>query len=474
MQAFLILVASALAVAVAAALAKLAATRVELATTRRELELSTASSREVLAERDAAHRRQLEDLERATAEKVRLVIANRTDFAKEMEAVSARALQGATDQITRLGTEARRTEQAAAQGDAKLRSEELRRVVAPIAEHLKNVETQVSQLQLDRKRTQGTMRELFETVTREVDKLRLETGTLVSALKRPQVRGAWGEMQLRNIVKAAGMTEHVDFHEQATIDGGDDGRFRPDLTVHLPTDRDIVVDSKVPLDAYLAAIEAADESERDAALDRHARQLRSHLDTLGTKAYQRRLERSADFVVCFLPNEACYVAALDRDPGLLQHGADRHVLIATPTTLLALLHATFYGWQQAAIERSAEEVAAAAKELYKRCGTFADHFAKVGRQLDSATTAYNHAVGSFEGRVLPQLRRIEQIDVASAKTIDSPPMIDTSARRMSAPELAPPAVELAAGSELDDLETAVAATDACRSTADALTPKEAS
>lgn len=356
---------------------ELATARAGLAARDRELDLCAAAAEARLA-----------DLQRATTEKIDLLTANRADFVREMEAISAKALHGATEQVTRLAAEARSAERAAATGDARVRSEELKRVVAPIAEHLKNVETQVAQLQLDRKSTQGTVRELFETVTREVDRLRLETTTLVSALKRPQVRGAWGEMQLRNVVKSARMTEHVDFHDQVTVDGGDDGRFRPDMTVHLPTDRDIVVDAKVPLDAYLAATEARTDEEHEAQLDRHAQQVRAHLDTLGTKAYQRRLERSADFVVCFLPNEACYVAALDRDPSLLQHGADRHVLIATPTTLLALLHATYYGWQQAAIERSAASVAAAAKELHKRCGTFVEHFAKVGRQLDSATVAY--------------------------------------------------------------------------------------
>ncbi len=318
---------------------------------------------------------------------------------------------------------------------AAARRAELAGAVAPIADQLVRMERQVEQLRLEREGAQGSVRELFATMSRDLDKLRLETSTLVSALKRPQVRGAWGEMQLRNVVKAAGMTEHVDFHQQAVLDGGDDGRFRPDLTVHLPTDRDIVVDAKVPLEAYLAAMEARDDTARDAELDRHARQLRAHIDALGTKAYQRRLARSADFVVCFVPNEACYVAALDRDPGLLQHGADRHVLVATPTTLLALLHATHYGWQQAAVERTAEEVAAAARELHRRCGTFAEHFARMGRQLDSAVGAYNAAVGSFEGRVLPQLRRIEALDAAGGEPVDAPVAVDTAPRRMREPAL---------------------------------------
>jgi DNA recombination protein RmuC len=234
------------------------------------------------------------------------------------------------------------------------------------------------------------------------------------------------------------MTDHVDFHDQRTLDGGEDGRLRPDMTVHLPTGRDVVVDSKVPLDAYLASLEARDDDERERELDRHATQLRTHLDKLGAKAYHAKLERSAEFVVCFIPNEACYVAALDRDPRLLEHGAEKGVLIATPTTLLALLHATHYGWRQAEIEQSALEIAAAGKELHKRCARFLDSFSKLGRQLDSATGAYNEAVGSLEARVLPQLRRFEQFQAWSDRELQSPKSLEASPRTLLAAELAPP------------------------------------
>jgi len=262
----------------------------------------------------------------------------------------------------------------------------------------------------------------------------METGALVSALKRPQVRGSWGEIQLKNVVRMAGMTDHVDFHAQVTIRDGDDGTLRPDMTVHLPTGRDIVVDSKVPLDAYLAALEAGGDDARDGHLDRHAAQLRSHLDKLAAKAYHAKLERSAEFVVCFVPNEACYVAALDRDPRLLEHGAGKGVLIATPTTLLALLHATHYGWRQAEVEQSALEIAAAGRELHKRCATFLESFSKLGRQLKSATNAYNDSVGSLEGRVLPQLRRFEGYGAASEKALETPAAIDGVPRVVAVPD----------------------------------------
>jgi DNA recombination protein RmuC len=322
------------------------------------------------------------------------VTGDREDFRREMHAISSEALTGAT---------------------------------APIAHHLERVSDQVAHLERERSATHATVRQLFETTTEQLAQLRSETGALVGALKRPQVRGAWGEMQLRNVVRVAGMTDHVDFHEQVTVDGG-----RPDMTVHLPTGRDIVVDAKVPLDAYLTALDAASDDERDVHLDRHAAQLRTHLDKLATKAYHAKLERSADFVVCFVPNEACYVAALDRDPRLLEHGAGKGVLIATPTTLLALLHATHYGWRQAEVEQSALEIAAAGRELHKRCATFLQSFAKAGRQLDSATTAYNDAVGSLEGRLLPQLRRLEELGAESEKELAEPRAIDTGARRLTA------------------------------------------
>jgi DNA recombination protein RmuC len=356
-----------------------------------------------------AERRLREHAERAADEKVALVAGNREELRREMQAISGEVLKGTTAEAAQ--------------------------AVAPIARHLEKVQAQVEHLDRERQATHATVRQLFETTADQLAKLRMETGALVSALKRPQVRGSWGEIQLKNVVRIAGMTDHVDFHAQASVDGGDEGVLRPDMIVHLPTGRDIVVDSKVPLDAYLTALEAPGDDERDAHLDRHAAQLRAHRDKLATKAYHAKLERSAEFVVCFVPNEACYVAALDRDPRLLEHGAGKGVLIATPTTLLALLHATHYGWRQAEVEQSALEIAAAGRELHKRCATFLESFSKVGRQLDSATNAYNDSVGSLEGRVLPQLRRLEQHGAASEKELGAPRAIDTAARAISAPEL---------------------------------------
>jgi DNA recombination protein RmuC len=395
--------------------------------------------RRVAAERDHGRER-LADLQRATEEKIALVSGNREQLAEQMKAISADILRTTSKDLREVTA-----------AELGRRTEEIKRVVDPIAKHLEKVHTQVEHLERERKATMGTVGQMFRTVTENVERLRTETGTLVDALKRPQVRGAWGEMQLRNVVQAANMTPHVDFHDQVTYRDADGTRLRPDMTVHLPAGRNVVVDSKVPLDAYLAALELPDGA-RDVELDRHARQLKTHLDTLASKSYHAQLEASPEFVVCFIPNEAIYCAALDRDPSLLEHGAGKGVLIATPTTLLALLHAVHFGWREERIAESAREIAEAARELHKRVGTFLEPFALVGRQLNSATNAYNKAVGSLESRVLPQLRRIEEAGASSEKGLTGPTPLDTPARLVTAHELVadagndedPPAASLAA------------------------------
>ena len=320
-------------------------------------------------------------------------------------------------------------------GELGRRTEEITRSLDPIAQNLQRVSDEVAQLERDRHSTHGQVRQMFESMTAEVGRLRDETGTLVSALKRPQVRGAWGEMQLRNCVAAAGMTEHVDFDSQATVTDSDGTRQRPDLVVHLPADRDVVVDAKVPMDAYLRALDTTDEAQQHELLQRHGRQARRHIDSLASKAYHAQFESSPEFVVMFIPNEAVYCAALEADPALLAHGAAKGVLIATPTTLIALLHATYYGWRQERIAESAREIAAAGRELHQRIGAFLEPYAKLGRQLNSAVGAYNQGAGSLEARVLPQLRRIEQAGAASERQIAGVAALDTPAKLITAPEL---------------------------------------
>jgi DNA recombination protein RmuC len=385
-------------------------------------------------ERDSSHERQLADLRAATEEKIALVAGNRAQLAEQMKAISADTLRQVSEQVEKLATAQREADRANAAGELGRRTEEIKRSLDPIADGLKRVTDEVSRLERDRRTTHGQMRQMFESMSAEVGRLRDQTGTLVSALKRPQVRGAWGEMQLRNCVAAANMTEHVDFVSQLTVNGADGGRLRPDLVVHLPADRDLVVDAKVPMDAYLRALETTDEAEQQELLRQHGRQTRQHIDALASKGYHAQFEESPEFVVMFVPNEGVYCAALEAEPTLLEHGAARGVLIATPTTLIALLHATYYGWRQEKIAESAREIAAAGRELHKRIATFLEPYAKLGRQLDSAVNAYNQGAGSLDARVLPQLRRLEEAGAGSEKPLPPLEGLDTPAKLIVAAE----------------------------------------
>ena len=401
----------------------------------RAAQMALEHAERLAGERESAHERRLAELRAATEEKIALVAGNREQLAEQMKAISTDTLRQVSDQVEKLATAQREADRAAAAGELGKRTEEIKRSLDPIAQNLRRVSDEVVRLEQDRRTTQGQMRQMFETMGAELSRLRGETGTLVSALKRPQVRGAWGEMQLRNCVAAANMTEHVDFVSQLSVNGPDGARLRPDLVVHLPAERDVVVDAKVPMDAYLRSLEASDETEQQELLRRHGLQARQHIDALASKSYHAQFESSPEFVVMFIPNEGVYCAALEAEPTLLEHGAARGVLIATPTTLIALLHATYYGWRQEKIAESAREIAAAGRELHKRIATFLEPYAKLGRQLNSAVNAYNQGVGSLDARVLPQLRRLEEAGAGSEKALPRPEGLDTPAKLIAAPEL---------------------------------------
>jgi DNA recombination protein RmuC len=404
---------------------------------RAAVEAARAAGMELrLAEaRESAHARQLAEARAAMEEKLALVAGSREQFAEQMKAISAETTRHVSEGLERFAAAQREADRAVAAGELGRRTEEIKRSLDPIAQGLKRVSDEVVRLEQDRRTTHGQVRQMFESMTAEVARLRGETGTLVSALKRPQVRGSWGEMQLRNCVTAANMTEHVDFVSQVSVTGADGGRLRPDLVVHLPAERDVVVDAKVPMDAYLRALETPDEDEQRELLRRHGRQARRHIDALAAKSYHAQFDASPEFVVMFIPNEGIYCAALEAEPALLEHGIAKGVLIATPTTLIALLHATYYGWRQEKIAESAREIAAAGRELHKRIATFLEPYAKLGRTLNSAVNAYNQGAGSLDARVLPQLRRLEEAGAGSEKPVPRPAGLDTPAKLLVAPEL---------------------------------------
>jgi DNA recombination protein RmuC len=374
--------------------------------------------------------------------------ADRERMRDELKSISVDVLEQTGESLARRLEDQRRVEQERATGEMAKRNEELKGLVTPFQDKLGRMESEIGRLERERREAQGELAQMVRDLGDGVRTLRQETGNLVSALKRPSTRGAWGEIQLRNAVEMAGMVSHCDFLEQATLKSAD-GNLRPDMLVRLPGGKIVVVDSKVPLDAYLAALEATTDGDRDEHIARHARQTREHIAKLAAKSYQAQLEATPEFVVMFVPSDGIYQAALAGDPALIEYGVAHQVLMATPTTLIGLLWAVHYGWRQELIAQSAREIAEAARELHSRVARFVEPLAKVGRQLDSAVGAYNEAVGSFDHRVVPQLRRIEQAGASSGRSADAPQALDASSRAptpLAQPDVEdPPALATAPG-----------------------------
>ena len=300
-----------------------------------------------------------------------------------------------------------------------------------VREGLERLADQLRDLDHDRATWQGEFNAQVQGMRMTTESLRRETSSLSSALRKPQVRGRWGEMHLRRAVELAGMVDRCDFTEQLRLD---QGAQRPDLVVHLSGGRHIVVDAKVPLDAFLDATAAEDDDVRATHLARHARQLRSHVNGLADKAYWKALPETPDFVVMFVPAEAFLSAALDAETDLLDYAAQRRVVLATPTTLIALLRTVAHGWSHETLASQVAEVQRLGRELHDRLGTMGDHLSQVGRGLTAAVRAYNQAVGSLEGRVLVTARRFEALGVADS-ALPEVPQVELSARALSAPEM---------------------------------------
>ena len=319
--------------------------------------------------------------------------------------------------------------------DLEQRKQAVEHLVAPIKESLSKVDGKLQELEVARTRAYSDLSTQVRVLAEGQKDLRSETGNLVSALRdRPNVRGRWGEIQLRRVVEMAGMLEHCDFETQHHVTT-DDGRLRPDLVVKLPGSKTVVVDAKCAGQAYLESLQCDNEEERLAKLRDHARQMRDHITKLSAKSYWAQFDETPEFVVLFIPGETFLSAALEQDPGLIEDGVNQQVILATPTTLIALLRAVAYGWRQETIAESAKAISDLGRELYSRLATLTDHFAKVGRGLETAVKSYNEAVGSLETRVLPSARKFKEHGISPAGELAPLNVVDRGVRPVSAPEL---------------------------------------
>lgn len=376
-------------------------------------------------------RKQMIEQQRAAEEKLGLVNEAREKLSDVFKALCSDALKSNNQSFLDLAQQAMATFAEGARGDLEQRKKAVEELIRPMRESLASFDLHVKGLEKERVTAYTELKTQIESLSSGQNALQQQTQNLVRALRRPEVRGRWGEIQLRRTVELAGMVDHCDFAEQQSTDV-DGGRLRPDMIIHLPNHRDIVVDSKAPLDAYLQAVEATDEAARAAHLENHAKQIREHLKKLSAKAYADQFESAPDFVVLFLPGEAFFSAALDRDPGLIEQGIAQNVIISTPTTLIALLKAVAYGWKQELIAERAQEISNLGAELYDRLCTMSEHFAKVGARLGGAVDSYNKAVASLESRVLVSARKFREHGIAAPKEMETLEQVERIPRMLVA------------------------------------------
>jgi DNA recombination protein RmuC len=358
----------------------------------------------------------------------------RQKLADTFNALAAEALKSNNQAFVTLAKSTFQTIQAQAQGDLETRQKAIEGLVDPLREALGRYEKQIQEMERVRQSAYGGLEQHLKMLASEAEKLQQQTGSLATALKGgPQVRGRWGEMTLRRVAELAGMSEHCDFTEQETV-SSESGRQRPDMIVNLPGGRRIAVDAKVPLQSFLDAASATIEDERRANLLKHAQRVRNHMNQLAARSYWEQFDPAPEMVVLFLPGESFFAAALEQDRTLIEDGMEKRVILATPTTLIALLRAVAYGWRQEQMEKNAQAVSELGKQLYDRVRTFLEHFEAVGTALHRSIENYNKAVGSLESRVLPSARRFKELGAATGEDMIDLEPVDETPRTLAAPD----------------------------------------